>query len=361
MRLITTYAHNMNTYKLMIKTHLYTGMKYLCITKRKGWEKYKGSGKHWLNHLKSHGCFFKTDLLFSSDNYEEFSIWCKFYSDYYDVANSKYFANAIPEYGYDNGQEVDCNFQVWINSLSECDRKSFYAYRADQARIGISNMTEDTKKSRAEKISHQAKLLWQNLTQEEKTDRIEKMRNGITSFIEDKDSESYHNWKQKLSESAKLRYNEMSEDDRANRSLLISMGRLNMTEESKNSRRLKITESFSNSGKRKEFNENMKILRLGENNPASKIIVWEGYSYTIGELRKHARKIGISWSQIVRTLDESTNEQCYRLYEQKETNYEVLTCPYCGASTNGKNKPSTFKRWHFDNCKHKGDKDEKIG
>lgn len=35
------------TYKLMIKTHNKTNLKYLCITKRDDWKGYTGSGGIW--------------------------------------------------------------------------------------------------------------------------------------------------------------------------------------------------------------------------------------------------------------------------------------------------------------------------
>ena len=39
----------------MLKTHLITGLNYLCYTTKGNPYKYKGSGKRWKNHLKRHG------------------------------------------------------------------------------------------------------------------------------------------------------------------------------------------------------------------------------------------------------------------------------------------------------------------
>ena len=54
----------MAKYKLMIKTHNVTGLKYLCITKKENWPEYLGSGKYWRNHLISHGPDIRTELLY---------------------------------------------------------------------------------------------------------------------------------------------------------------------------------------------------------------------------------------------------------------------------------------------------------
>lgn len=93
----------MNTY-LMVKRHRLTGMKYLCKTIRSNPHRYLGSGRHWRRHLKKHGN-------------EVDTIWCKLYttvdeltttalylSGYYNIVNSKEWANEIPEDGLQGGQ-----------------------------------------------------------------------------------------------------------------------------------------------------------------------------------------------------------------------------------------------------------------
>ena len=77
------------TYKLMIKTHNLTGLKYLCITKRANWQDYLGSGTRWNRHLKKHGNDISTELLFESDDYSTFVEVCYYYSDLFDVAKHK--------------------------------------------------------------------------------------------------------------------------------------------------------------------------------------------------------------------------------------------------------------------------------
>lgn len=58
--------------RLMIKTHSITGMKYLCKTTRSDWGKYKGSGTRWRHHLNKHGNHFTTELLFETEDPNEF-------------------------------------------------------------------------------------------------------------------------------------------------------------------------------------------------------------------------------------------------------------------------------------------------
>lgn len=54
----------------MLKTCVATGLQYLCITKRRNWRLYTGSGVYWKRHLKAHGGKFNTTLLFESDDYQ---------------------------------------------------------------------------------------------------------------------------------------------------------------------------------------------------------------------------------------------------------------------------------------------------
>lgn len=66
---------------LMIKTHIITGLKYLCkrvTTSDSKAISYKGSGKYWKNHLKIHGNNINTEILakYDLDKIEEFSKLC---------------------------------------------------------------------------------------------------------------------------------------------------------------------------------------------------------------------------------------------------------------------------------------------
>lgn len=89
------------THKLMIKVHNKTGLKYLCYTQSEGvyYDNYKGSGKHWKNHLKKHGDDISTVLIFESNNYDEFKKYALEKSIELDVVHSDEWANLKPEDG----------------------------------------------------------------------------------------------------------------------------------------------------------------------------------------------------------------------------------------------------------------------
>jgi hypothetical protein len=109
------------TYKLMVKTHLVTGLKYLCVTVRDDYQEYSGSGREWKKHLKENGNYITTKLLFESDNKEEFSKVCVQKSIEYDVVNSTEWANKVLERGGgeylvdENGKRITLTFDSGLS------------------------------------------------------------------------------------------------------------------------------------------------------------------------------------------------------------------------------------------------------
>lgn len=91
----------------MIKTHLSTGLKYLCYTRSDGpyYDSYKGSGKRWLYHLKKYGDSISTELIFESESFEDFKAEAIRKSTEFDVVNSEGWANLKIEEG-DGGDTV---------------------------------------------------------------------------------------------------------------------------------------------------------------------------------------------------------------------------------------------------------------
>jgi hypothetical protein len=90
-------------YTLMIKTHNITGLKYLCKCSRKNYLSYKGSGKYWKRHLKKHGNDISTEVLFQTNDLEEFKKICCEMSLTLNVVESDDWANLIDETGEDGG------------------------------------------------------------------------------------------------------------------------------------------------------------------------------------------------------------------------------------------------------------------
>lgn len=107
-------------YKLLLKEHVETEILYLCITKRKCWKSYNGSGVRWKALIAARSSEIKTTLLFSTDDVDKLAEMCKFYSDLFDLPNNKSFANLIPELGYIGNQG---NLPLWWEIISEEDKK----------------------------------------------------------------------------------------------------------------------------------------------------------------------------------------------------------------------------------------------
>ena len=142
----------------MLKTHLKTNLKYLCKTIKDD-PTYKGSGKHWRNHLNIHGRDVSSELLFSSNNITEFSQVCLEYSKTLDVVDSNEFANLIPENGLDGGdtysnQTPERKVEIG-NKLSESLTKynmSRPKEHNDAIAKARSGMSHEAKNSRCKKI-----------------------------------------------------------------------------------------------------------------------------------------------------------------------------------------------------------------
>jgi hypothetical protein len=86
----------------MIKTHNKTSLKYLCKTSTENTShpyKYLGSGKYWKRHLNKHGKDVKTEILEICNTKEELIERGIYYSELYNVVESKEFANMVKERG----------------------------------------------------------------------------------------------------------------------------------------------------------------------------------------------------------------------------------------------------------------------
>jgi hypothetical protein len=88
---------------LYIKTHNKTGLKYFGKTSCKNPYLYKGSGKYWIRHIKTHGYDVTTEVV----GIFEDLLWCSLFalefSHIHDIVKSKEWANLKPEDGLDGG------------------------------------------------------------------------------------------------------------------------------------------------------------------------------------------------------------------------------------------------------------------
>lgn len=108
-------------YKLMIKTHNYTKLKYLCITHREDYDVYEGSGYYWKKHLSKHGKDISTEVIFETDDIDELRNIGLQYSAKFDVVESDEWANLIPESGYhvSDPDRQRSGWLGWYSSLTE--------------------------------------------------------------------------------------------------------------------------------------------------------------------------------------------------------------------------------------------------
>ena len=97
-------------YKLYLKTHNITGLKYLGYTKNNPF-KYRGSGLYWRRHLNEYGNDVKTEVLFEHDDIKVLSEKGLEYSIMWNVAQSEEFANLCNEDGNLNRGESNINFR----------------------------------------------------------------------------------------------------------------------------------------------------------------------------------------------------------------------------------------------------------
>lgn len=107
---INIMKNNHKTQKLYHHTHNVTGKKYLGQTTR-DLSVYKGSSLAWLEHLKEYGDDYTTEVLFESDNIEEFQEVCRQYSKKFDVVKNPEYFNLVEEYGGRLGDKANPNYK----------------------------------------------------------------------------------------------------------------------------------------------------------------------------------------------------------------------------------------------------------
>ena len=146
-------------YKLLIKTHNKTGLKYLCKTVKEDHSGYKGSGKYWVLHMKKHGRDVTSQLLFETDNIDEFSKYALNKSIELDVVNSNDWANLKHENGLDGGDVYSSmdedklkNAKLKMSIAGKFNAENRTEEFNKKVSSGRLNMTDDGKQKRKEKI-----------------------------------------------------------------------------------------------------------------------------------------------------------------------------------------------------------------
>lgn len=86
-------------YYLYIKKHNLTGLRYLGYTSKKNYHTYPGSGHYWRRHLGAHGYDYTTTVLLATESKEEIKETGRFFSNLFNIVESKSWANLKPEEG----------------------------------------------------------------------------------------------------------------------------------------------------------------------------------------------------------------------------------------------------------------------
>lgn len=106
---------------LYVKTHNKTGLKYLGKTVRKDPHKYPGSGTVWRRHLEKHGYDYTTEILLETDSKEELTEYGIYYSNLWNIVESKEWANLKKESG-DGGDMSMC--QAWQEAMKKKEKQT---------------------------------------------------------------------------------------------------------------------------------------------------------------------------------------------------------------------------------------------
>jgi len=117
------------TTALYVKTHNVTGFKYFGKTTRlQKIHSYKGSGIHWVRHLKKHGSDYTTELLGIWQNEERLIKFAHKFCEEHNVVESSNWANMVLEEGLQgasNGEtnvakRADVREKMRLNSAKNC-------------------------------------------------------------------------------------------------------------------------------------------------------------------------------------------------------------------------------------------------
>lgn len=344
------------TYKLMIKQHYETGIQYLCVTKRKNWKDYKGSGKRWKNLLTAHPQRILTMLVYTDNDVSRFDEMCRFWSDDLDVVNNENFANLVPEYGYEGNVN---NFAQYYTQLNEADRISFVERRTASIRSFYN--TPEGELSKIRRKETQTEIMSDLSARKNISDKMTawyadpanaeiNARRNIAISIGNANPET----KKKKSDAQKENWKDPVFREQQQKA--ISSGRLAMQQEAKQLRSERVAVAFQQSESRQSFISNMKVDRLGNNNPNAIEIIWDGLHFsTFKDFNQYVKTHGMNLRTCREILkqDKDPNRRRILKSSKKEKQITMLTCMYCDKISMQAHS-SAFNRWHNNNCKHKG-------
>lgn len=160
---------------LYVKTHLVTGLKYFGKTSKDP-VKYKGSGKHWVAHLKVHGNLVSTEIIGFFEQKSECEDAARKFSAENKIVESEDWANLIAENGLDGGFIP----RVYKTVSDETKRKISEAKRGTKPwNAGTKGLTPGNRSIRSDETKRKTaeSLSGRTLSQETK-DKIAKANIG---------------------------------------------------------------------------------------------------------------------------------------------------------------------------------------
>lgn len=328
------------TYKIMIKQHNVTGLKYLCITKKDDYANYHGSGSYWLNHIKKHGFNVTTTVLAETDDLDELRRLGEYYSEKYNVVENPEFANLIPERGY--AYPNDDPFYKY----NKKDKKELYNQIVESNR----KVWKEKSAEEIEEHSRKMKKVWRDMSDEDY--HAVRMKHKSLWDIDNHNPSGIDRIGIGYGEERRNAYSTKMRDVRKNKSDSelkewnnnIAKGRLAMSPEAKERRKEKILEFWNANEELKQANnKKMSEERQGFGNPMAKVVEYNGVKYTKVKFEKEFGKV-----------EKFENDPNFKkLYVDKHKEYPILTCPHCGKQSDPNKLPAAFRRWHFEHCKFK--------
>lgn len=262
-------------YKLMIKTSN-QGLRYLCITKRKDYKKYKGSGSYWKNHLSKYGDDITTEVIFETDDHQKLSEAGIYYSNLYNVVESNEWANQVPEKGYETGVGKT-NLNLWWEYTTDDRKKSVIEKRNKSIKENHFTKTEH-RDDVCKKISESMKLITKHMNTEERLEYTKKLREGGEKWRKNLSDEDKETYSKNVSKGMKKYFANLSDDEKIALSLRNSKQRMNMSEEGKLERKRKIQEVYK-TGKHQDLFDRYSAERKGAGNPSAKKVYVDGVIY----------------------------------------------------------------------------------
>jgi hypothetical protein len=153
-------------FKLYIKTHNKTGLRYLGKTIAKDPHTYTGSGKYWKRHLKKHGTDYTTQILLVTTDKNDLIETALFFSNIFDIVRSSEWANLKKEEGDGGWSHINNNLEL-IKERSKSvqgEKNPMYGLKREKSPIFGKKQTSDHKEKRLSKIEGTKKLMSQNHT-----------------------------------------------------------------------------------------------------------------------------------------------------------------------------------------------------